>query len=49
MAAGLKGIIRNTGVCPICYRIVPNGDHPAYCRAPSRKAAALYAPLVNAA
>lgn len=28
MAAMLRGVVRNTGRCPVCYRIVPNGTHP---------------------
>jgi hypothetical protein len=26
------GIVRKTGRCPLCYKIVPNGDHVFTCR-----------------
>jgi len=28
MAASLRGVVRDTGRCPVCYRIVKNGTHP---------------------
>jgi hypothetical protein len=28
MAAQLRGVVRDTGRCPVCYRIVKNGTHP---------------------
>lgn len=29
MATQIRGIERDTGRCPVCYRIVKNGTHPS--------------------